>query len=458
MYNQGARYGHFVNHGSRQALMGYNSRGRFDQQILRRIPLQEAQRPRVTAGRNAHTASYVQRTHWFPNYRRGSQHHHHQQRGAVAGNAERRSNPRGHHRNHHHHNHNHNQQQHHRNNGQRHIEENADVCFICGDYLQNSAEVGIHLCDGGPNPRAQLPNQQAVAVARAQQQPSRGRACSRLGQNLDSLQQEVAVAGAVSEANAAAVVVADPSSPAFHRSHPSTSDNNHQVEDDGDSDEMQCHFESLLESCLNDLQSRYQNATERLQEGLLSKAEEIRKIYGMVQKDKKKTRQLKAEMNDRAAELDARESELKTLQDKIEKNKRALEADSERQTKEVSRLWQQLKDEYSRIENVYTMQKGRIKLDVGGHEFTTSVFTLTQVQDSMLAAMFSGRHEIKQEADGSVFIDRDGTHFRYILNYLRDSDYSFEALPRNKQVLRELRSEAIFYQLPGLVQQIEKLL
>ncbi|CAI9729603.1 protein CROWDED NUCLEI 3 [Octopus vulgaris] len=439
MYNQGARYGHFVNHGSRQALMGYhNSRGRFDQQILRRIPLQEAHRPRVPPGRNAHTASYVQRTHWFPNYRRGNQ------RGMVTGNMDRRSNPRGHRNATHHHN-----QQQHRNTVQRHVEDNADVCFICGDYLQNSAEVGIHLCDGGPNPRAQLPSHQV----RVHQQP-RARAV-RMGHSTDSLQQEVAVAGAVSEAVAAAV--AAPPSPSFHRAQPPTSDN-HEVEDDSDSEEMQCHFESLLEGCLTDLQSRYQNATERLQEGLSSKADEIRKIYRIVQKDKKKTKELKAEMNDRAVELDEREAELKNLKDKIEKSKRALDADSEQQTKEVSRLWQQLKDEYNRIENVYTVQKGRIKLDVGGHEFTTSVFTLTQVQDSMLAAMFSGRHEIKHEVDGSVFIDRDGTHFRYILNYLRDSDYSFEALPRSKQVLRELRNEAIFYQLPGLVQQIEKLL
>lgn len=65
-------------------------------------------------------------------------------------------------------------------------------------------------------------------------------------------------------------------------------------------------------------------------------------------------------MNDRAVELEEREAELKTLQDKIEKSKRALDADSEQQTKEVSRLWQQLKDEYNRIENVYTVQKVNI--------------------------------------------------------------------------------------------------
>ena len=58
--------------------------------------------------------------------------------------------------------------------------------------------------------------------------------------------------------------------------------------------------------------------------------------------------------------------------------------------------------------------QGRVKLDVGGHVFTTSLLTLTREGDSMLAAMFSGRHELLKEDDGCVFIDRDGTHFRWV--------------------------------------------
>ena len=76
----------------------------------------------------------------------------------------------------------------------------------------------------------------------------------------------------------------------------------------------------------------------------------------------------------------------------------------------------------------------------------------------MLAAMFSGRHEIISESDGCVFIDRDGTHFRYVLNYLRDGGVNMDCLPRNRQMLKELRKEAVYYQLHGLVQQIEKYL
>lgn len=61
------------------------------------------------------------------------------------------------------------------------------------------------------------------------------------------------------------------------------------------------------------------------------------------------------------------------------------------------------------------MAESLVKLDVGGISYTTSVVTLTRDPDSMLAAMFSGRHELKKEADGSIFMDRDGTHFRYVI-------------------------------------------
>ena len=34
--------------------------------------------------------------------------------------------------------------------------------------------------------------------------------------------------------------------------------------------------------------------------------------------------------------------------------------------------------------------------------------------------MFSGRFELTPDADGAYFLDRDGTHFRTILNYMRN--------------------------------------
>ena len=73
------------------------------------------------------------------------------------------------------------------------------------------------------------------------------------------------------------------------------------------------------------------------------------------------------------------------------------------------------------MENKQTFPK-IVRLSVGGVHFETSLETLCSDPNSMLAAMFSGRHNVMKDEDGRYFIDRDGTHFRYILNYLRDGN------------------------------------
>ena len=89
-----------------------------------------------------------------------------------------------------------------------------------------------------------------------------------------------------------------------------------------------------------------------------------------------------------------------------------------------------------------------IKLNVGGQHFTTSVQTLTKDPNSMLAAMFSGKFDMKPSEDGSFFIDRDGTHFRFILNFLRTGKLT---LPEGATFTKELEEEAEFYQIQGLI-------
>ncbi|BBH04480.1 potassium channel tetramerisation domain-containing protein / pentapeptide repeat-containing protein [Prunus dulcis] len=100
-----------------------------------------------------------------------------------------------------------------------------------------------------------------------------------------------------------------------------------------------------------------------------------------------------------------------------------------------------------------------IRLNVGGNKFCTSVDTLTQREpNSMLAAMFSGRHNIACEEDcekGYVFIDRDGTHFRHILNWLRDATVP---LLEERCKYSELLREAEYFQLVGLTEEIHAFL
>lgn len=110
------------------------------------------------------------------------------------------------------------------------------------------------------------------------------------------------------------------------------------------------------------------------------------------------------------------------------------------------------------MNNLYEIQEGKVRLDVGGHMFTTSKVTLCRDRDSMIAVMFSGRHNVIKSDDGSYFIDRDGTHFRYILNYLRGVITSPSDLPENIAILKELRCEADFYQLVGLKEMLSEAL
>jgi len=88
----------------------------------------------------------------------------------------------------------------------------------------------------------------------------------------------------------------------------------------------------------------------------------------------------------------------------------------------------------------------RVLLDVGGVHFSTTTNTLTAVPDSMLGRMFSGKYPVKVCEDGRVFIDRDGTHFHYILSFLRDpANYKFKT--QDKAVKDEVQAEAQYYGL-----------
>ena len=72
--------------------------------------------------------------------------------------------------------------------------------------------------------------------------------------------------------------------------------------------------------------------------------------------------------------------------------------------------------------------------------------------------MFSGRHELRRESDGTYFIDRDGAHFRYVLSFLRDGSLDPQTLPTDRTSLRQIICEARYYQLDELVVHLEQLL
>lgn len=109
-----------------------------------------------------------------------------------------------------------------------------------------------------------------------------------------------------------------------------------------------------------------------------------------------------------------------------------------------------------------------VTLNVGGTLFTTTIQTLLRDPHSMLGRMFSqlitpreGEGEdglrrqrigLTKDAAGNYFIDRDSSHFRYILNFLRDG--FLERLPSGL-AKAELRREADFYQIQALLDIID---
>jgi hypothetical protein len=107
-----------------------------------------------------------------------------------------------------------------------------------------------------------------------------------------------------------------------------------------------------------------------------------------------------------------------------------------------------------RVNSISSRDDEMIHLNVGGHLFTTTRDTLLK-GDTMLSKMFSGQFisSCCIDSDGNPFIDRDGTHFRLILNYLRSGKFVF---PSDPVTLREVLIEADFYQITKLSEHIEK--
>lgn len=93
-----------------------------------------------------------------------------------------------------------------------------------------------------------------------------------------------------------------------------------------------------------------------------------------------------------------------------------------------------------------------LNLNVGGFVYTTTLNTITRDPNSMLGRMFSGRQKIAKDSKGNYFIDRDGSLFRHVLNFLRTWEL---CLPQPFDEFEQLRAEANFYQVGDLIKALQ---
>ena len=93
-----------------------------------------------------------------------------------------------------------------------------------------------------------------------------------------------------------------------------------------------------------------------------------------------------------------------------------------------------------------------VSLNVGGTVYSTSVATLLSHRDCFFEAMFARFNTSHSEDEhGQVFIDRDGSRFRHILNYLRTGSCHLEPSLSNYS---EILEEAEFFALDGLAREL----
>ncbi|XP_009869216.1 PREDICTED: potassium channel regulatory protein [Apaloderma vittatum] len=85
-----------------------------------------------------------------------------------------------------------------------------------------------------------------------------------------------------------------------------------------------------------------------------------------------------------------------------------------------------------------------VVLSVGGVRFVTRASTLQQFPESRLARMLNEEDREFKLMNGEFFVDRDGTLFSYIMDFLRTLQVS---LPTDFSDYQRLRREAEFYGL-----------
>ncbi|KAK2514294.1 Kcnrg [Columba guinea] len=85
-----------------------------------------------------------------------------------------------------------------------------------------------------------------------------------------------------------------------------------------------------------------------------------------------------------------------------------------------------------------------VVLSVGGVRFVTRASTLQQFPESRLARMLDHDDQEFKLVNGEFFVDRDGTLFSYIMDFLRTLQVS---LPTNFSDYQRLQREAEFYGL-----------
>jgi hypothetical protein len=94
--------------------------------------------------------------------------------------------------------------------------------------------------------------------------------------------------------------------------------------------------------------------------------------------------------------------------------------------------------------------KDKIRLNIGGTVFVTSLDTMTLEKNTFFSAMFSKEFHQQPDDDGEYYVDRDPTYFRIVLNHLRGVDVKKALSGLNQWEKSLIQQEVEFYQIESI--------
>ncbi len=153
-----------------------------------------------------------------------------------------------------------------------------------------------------------------------------------------------------------------------------------------------------------------------------------------------KSKETKPKNKEKEAPKTREQKELEKKYSKIQKHmtqhlqdmlyEKYYETEKEKMENELAEIFKNKdpQDELKKLNGDY------LKVNVGGQIFTTTLKTLTKVEGSYLARLFTGKANICLDRNGVPFIDRDGEYFDYVLDYLRDGQIT---LPKDEGVVKK---------------------
>lgn len=117
---------------------------------------------------------------------------------------------------------------------------------------------------------------------------------------------------------------------------------------------------------------------------------------------------------------------------------------------DLTAFLKQPQTQHNAVNNTHT-----VHLNVGGTFYTTTWSTLLRVPNTYFHAMHNS-NQWGDSNDSTVFIDRDGSVFNYILNYMRDNNLHSIQHCKNIELLTRLQTESQYYLLTDLSATIQE--